>query len=505
MRVPETIRKVARPVNTVVEDSGRDGPNRYIVRERSSIRYVPGGNPQPKNGKVIGHIIDGVYVPVSRQSSTNEPDMLSYGGAAFVKSVTDDIVSDLLEIYPPHVVYTIMALVSVRILKPSIGSNRIASQYQRSFVSRDYPGASLSKNSIHDLLQSLGQDGVSRIAFYQKRIDAVSEKHHIAIDGTLKQDSTRVNDLSAFSYKSRVRGCQDISLLYAYDIDLMEPICAEVFPGNSIDATSYSSFIRDNNLQKGIIIADKGFPPSRIQRELDERPNLHFLTPIKRNDSRIQSHHMLDWAGVLDEMGKQVLFKKSSINDNRFLYAFKDVLLAAAEEESYLMSLKKNKKDFDMVCYENKRQKFGVIVFESDLDLPPRDVYLCYDDRWLLELVFRSYKNDECLDQTRVQGDFTVIGSEYVNFIATLATCRMIRKARLAGLLKNMSFGELLDDLNSAWRKTSAPTPPSSDDGYWVHTLMCVFDELEALGLSIPAPKPEPKKRGRPPKRQMST
>ena len=104
-----------------------------------------------------------------------------------------------------------------------------------------------------------------------------------------------------------------------------------------------------------------------------------------------------------------------------------------------------------------------------------------------------------------MQGDFTVIGSEYVNFIATLATCRMIRKARLAGLLKNMSFGELLDDLNSAWRKTSAPTPPSSDDGYWVHTLMCVFDELEALGLSIPAPKSEPKKRGRPPKRQMST
>ena len=169
------------------------------------------------------------------------------------------------------------------------------------------------------------------------------------------------------------------------------------------------------------------------------------------------------------------------------------------------MSLKKNKKDFDIVCYENKRQKFGVIVFESDLDLPPRDVYLCYDDRWLLELVFRSYKNDECLDQTRVQGDFTVIGSEYVNFIATLATCRMIRKARLTGLLKNMSFGELLDDLNSAWRKTSAPNPPSSDDGCWVHTLLCVFDELEALGLSIPVPKPEPKKRGRPPKRQVST
>ena len=31
MKVPEEIRKVKRPVNTIVEDSGRDGPKRYSV------------------------------------------------------------------------------------------------------------------------------------------------------------------------------------------------------------------------------------------------------------------------------------------------------------------------------------------------------------------------------------------------------------------------------------------------------------------------------------------
>jgi hypothetical protein len=35
----------------------------------------------------------------------------------------------------------------------------------------------------------------------------------------LKQDSSRINDLSAFSYKARLKGCQDISVLYAYDIE----------------------------------------------------------------------------------------------------------------------------------------------------------------------------------------------------------------------------------------------------------------------------------------------
>ncbi|MDR0662530.1 MAG: hypothetical protein LBF80_00410, partial [Spirochaetaceae bacterium] len=75
--------------------------------------------------------------------------------------------------------------------------------------------------------------------------------------------------------------------------------------------------------------------------------------------------------------------------------------------------------------------------------------------------------------------------------------CRIIRKARAAGLLAGMSYGELMDDLSSAWRMKDAPEPPSSDDAYWVHTLNSVFDELEALGLSVPAPKPATKKRGR--------
>ena len=47
------------------------------------IRYASGGNPQPKNGKVIGHIVEGVYVPLGEPSAKAEPDMLSYGASAF--------------------------------------------------------------------------------------------------------------------------------------------------------------------------------------------------------------------------------------------------------------------------------------------------------------------------------------------------------------------------------------------------------------------------------------
>ena len=213
---------------------------------------------------------------------------------------------------------------------------------------------------------------------------------------------------------------------------------------------------------------------------------------------------MLSFEGVLTGIEGHIVYKKKQIKGGRYLYAFKDAKKAAAEETSYLANAEK-KGTFSQESYAKKKEVFGVIVLESDQDLEPKAAYLCYEDRWLLELVFNRYKSDECLDHTDVQGDFSVIGGEFINFISTVATCRIIRKAQDAGLLEKMSFGELMDDLSSAWRKTDAPAEPATDDDGWVHTLQIVFDELEALGLSKPVPKPEPKKRGRKPKPKDQT
>lgn len=501
MSVPAEIRAVPRPTNTIVDDNGKDGPKRFAVRQRGSSKYVAGGNPQPHNGKVIGHIINFKYVPVDSKDQTRNvlPDMLSYGASALVRSVTQDIFEDLLKIYDPADVYAMMSIATLRVIKPAIAANRFSTHYNRTFVCRDYPGAALSKNAVGCLFQRIGMNGSKRKKFYELRLKQAAADHHIAIDGTLKQDNSKVNDLSAFSHKAKVRGCCEVSVLYAYDIELMEPICAQVFPGNSIDASSYPAFIQDNDIRKGIIVADKGFPPSKIKDELRNRPDLHFLTPIKRNDVRIADNDMLSFDGILEGIDAYVVYKKKQIKGGRFLYAFKDVKKASCEESSYLANVQK-KNAFSTEKYAVKKNVFGVIVLESDQDLSPKAAYQCYNDRWLLELVFNRYKSDECLDHTDCQGDFSVIGSEFINFLSTVATCRIIRKAEKANLLDKMSYAELMDDLSSAWRLADSPMEPSTDDGYWVHTLQTVFVELEALGLSRPVPKPEPKKRGRKPK-----
>ena len=204
MAVPESVRKVARPVNTIVEDSGRNTKYRYAVRERGEIVYESGSNPRPKNGRVIGHIIDGMFVPRTEKTA-EKPDMFSYGAAAFAYSFSHDIYHDLLAVYPIRDASEIIAVAMLKVIKPRIASNRYSTEYERTFVSVWYPGCAMSKNSITEFYKRIGMDTEKRRLFQEKRLSSVCEEHHIAIDGTLRQDNSSVNDLSSFSRKSRVK------------------------------------------------------------------------------------------------------------------------------------------------------------------------------------------------------------------------------------------------------------------------------------------------------------
>ena len=503
MAVPEEIRKVPRPRNTIVEDSGTDGTYRYAVRERSRVIYEPGMNPRPVNGKVIGHIIDLAFHPLTVKSKTGAdgPADLSYGGSAFVHSVSADLLTDLEGSFNTADAMLIMTIASLRAIKPDIASNRYGSEYKRTFLSVFYPGMSLSKNSICTFLQNLGMDRAKRQAFIKKRIDAVCEQDHIAIDGTLKQDTSSVNGFSAFSYKGRVRGVKDISILYAYSIETQEPICAEVFPGNCIDAAAFKEFIQHNNLTKGLILADKGFPLRAIEDELKNRPMLHYLLPLKRNDSRIKKYGMLKFNKAIIYGGRtKILCRKVKMEHGSFLYSYQDLTRESLEKNSYVerAALSANQ-DIDVKKYERKREVFGVIVFESDQDLDLLTIYKCFAERWGIECLFDMYKHDEDLTKTEVQNEFYVRGSEFIDLIATTITARCVKKADQAGLLRNITYRSLLSDLDQLYRAVDAPREVKMDDGGWTHHFKEGLEELVELGLC--AGKAElkvPGKRGRP-------
>ena len=499
MGVPAEVRAVKRPVNTVVEDSGRDTPLRYAVRARAFSKYVPGGNPQPHNGKVVGHIINLQYVPIVPKMET-EPDILSYGAVTLVKHVLEDIYQDLLKVFPVGIVFAVMALAILKVSKPKISAKRMSSYYKRTFVSKYFPGASLSKNSISRLYKDVGSDGNKRKQFFELRIPRIEEDHHLVIDSTLKENNSYVNDLSKYSYKSRVKCEKDISIIFAYDVELKEPICSKVNPGNINDASALESFIDDNKINVGTIVVDKGFLVSKVRKIKEKYPNIGIVIPIRNNDKRIEKYNLLSFDNILYGIEDNVIYKKTKVSDNCYLYSYRDEEIAKTQSESYIKKSKKNK-TFDKEKFEKKSKFFGVVVFETDKDQDALHVYNTYRNRWLIETSFKMYKSGAGLENTGVHGDFSVIGEEFVNFIATTATCRIVRIAEENGLFEDQTYSDMMEDLCEAWRKVNAPEPPSSADKEWVHTTKDALKTLEAFGLSTPAPAsaPEPKRpEGRP-------
>ena len=124
-----------------------------------------------------------------------------------------DILSDLLAVYRADDAERMLVVAALRIIKPEIRLMKMAGRYSTTFLSLWWPGLALSENTISSLFQKVGMDGGKRREFYLRRMDAVSRDHHVVIDGTLKQDTSVVNDLSAYSHKVRIKGCADVSVL----------------------------------------------------------------------------------------------------------------------------------------------------------------------------------------------------------------------------------------------------------------------------------------------------
>jgi hypothetical protein len=323
MPIPKEILNVERPTNTVVIAYGKD-KDRYGVRQRVGCKN-DNGRHLPVNGPTIGHIVDGRYVPIATAEpagiSAGAVDLKEWANIVFCDARFADIQEELLRVYNRHDMLQIYSIAILRVCAPGIKDYELKEAYETSFLSEIYPGVALSKNTVSAFMNNLGKTCSRITAFMQNRAAAVKMEHHLLIDGTLKSNESRVNSLSDFSRKAKTKGTRDISVLFAFDLETMEPISSKCFPGNMPDLTAYESFIQESGITKGIIVADKGFPASAAQNQFRDNPDLHYLNPIKRNAALIGTYAMLDFAGILPGDGNITYRKEKCSGIDKWLYS----------------------------------------------------------------------------------------------------------------------------------------------------------------------------------------
>lgn len=494
MPIPKEILAVERPTNTVVVAYGKD-KNRYAVRKRVGCKYVNGRH-VPVNGPTIGHIVDGVYVPMEPEACTgvsqSSVDLKDWAGIVLCDRLFSDIKQELFEIYNVQDAMKIYCIAILRVCNPGIKDYELKEAYDTGFLSELYPGVALSRNTVSKFLNDLGKTCSRITQFMRNRAASVQLDHHLLIDGTLKSDESKINSLSDFSRKARTKGSRDISVLYAFDLESMEPVCSKCFPGNMLDCTSYEAFIVENGITKGVIVADKGFPASAAESQFQANPDLHYLNPVKRNSKLIANHDLLDFTGILTGYKGITFRKEKCVGTDKWLYSYRDAYRASQEEQDWLARAYKND-TYSLEELRKKQRTFGTVALECDLDLPPEVVYKAYSSRWEIEVVMRYYKSACEFDETRVQDDYSVIGSEFCDFLSTLLTFRLIKDFDKAELLNQMTYKKIMSVLTRA-KKARLP----GEEWQLVKLNPSHEKLLQELEL-LPKPEEPPKrKRGRP-------
>lgn len=488
MAVPEKIRKIARPTNTIVVERG-NGPLRYAVVERVGCRRVDGRN-VPVNGATVGHIIGGAFVEARSPVARRRVELRDYADVVLVDGVSRGLLVELMAVFSAVDAMRIYVIALIRVYRPGVRNCMLAHHYRLGWAGVLFPGLAMSDNSVSRFLQDVGSSYSLIVDFMRARVEAYSGGL-IAIDGTLKTDNSCVNSLAHYSRKARTKGTADITVVFAFGVDEREPLCSKVFGGNVLDSVSYQRFLEENGVKRGVVVTDKGLSKKAAQRAFAASPDLHWLQPMKRNDARIARWGMYAWDGMLDDKSRDVLYKKVEV-DGYWLYSFYDRRRAAREEADYFARAKG--KQYDPKAREEKDQRFGTIVFESDLDADPAVIYRMYEERWLIEQCFRYYKNVTELDDTRVHSDQSVYGNEFVNFIASVMTSRLIKRLEETGLLSELTYNEVMA------RLASAKKVDTDGDGQWeyVQTTKATEETLIRLDL-MPKPEQPPKRKpGRP-------
>ncbi|MDR1110888.1 MAG: transposase [Deltaproteobacteria bacterium] len=494
MPIPQDILSVERPTNTVVTAYGKN-KNLYAVRKRTGCRYV-GGRRVPINGPTIGHIIDGMFVPIDSAApgnvSVSPADLKDWANVVLCDDVNKDMIDELCQVYGRADALKIYCVSTLRVCDPGIKDHELKNAYDASFLSEIYSGVALSKNAVCDFLNDLGRTCSRIVSFMRNRTAAVDMSHHLLIDGTLKSDESKVNSLSDFSRKARAKRTRDISVLYAFDLESMEPICSKCFPGNMPDMTSYEAFISENRITKGVIVADKGFPASAAGEYFRNHPDLHYLNPIKRNAKVIDDLRLLDFTDILDGYDGVTYVKKEHARQGKWLYSYRDAHRAAKEEQDWLRRAKK-KGNFDYIELQGKQRVFGTMVLECDLDLSAGIIYKAYEKRWEIEIVMRYYKSALEFDETRVHDDYSVMGSEFCDFLSTVLTFKQLRRFDKVKILEKYTYKKIMSVL------TRAKKVRLDGDNWNLIKINPSYEEmLKDLGI-LPKPDELPKqKRGRP-------
>ena len=238
MAIPRAVLSVKRPSSTVVKHRG----GRFVVIKRTSRRK--GKRVVPVDIGMVGEIVDGRFVETKPVARKKRVDIKDFGEVTLCNKMGRDLFDELCAVWPLDDAKRLYAIALLRAAYGNVKNRDLQMHYETSFASEMYPGVHLSEQAVSAFLLEIGQAYSFICTFMRNRVKKFAGQN-IVIDGMLKVYNSYADSMSEFSRKGAKKGSKDMSILYAFSPEQMEPIAAKPYAGNILDQTAVGNFVTE--------------------------------------------------------------------------------------------------------------------------------------------------------------------------------------------------------------------------------------------------------------------
>ena len=367
------------------------------------------------------------YLGVIRQDGIKEPRYRSnrpttikeYGASLFLMEDNRKIIEKLKEYF--FDCWKEIFILSVFRLMYQSPLKHMQLHYLDSWLCQEMPDARLSKDSLGQLLETIGAQRESIVEFLRGFIGG-SEKLLIDLTHVFSLSDNMI--LAEKGYNSELDFTPQVNLLFIFSVDKKLPLFYRILPGNVRDVASLKATIKESQIEEIIIIADKGFY-SENNITLLEKNKLQYILPLKRNNTLIE-YKVLE-EGTRASFDGYFKFRDRYIWHYRCgkelsIWVFLDDELHVKEQKDYLQRIETHPElGYTIENFIEKQHTFGTISLISNLkSISPEKIFHYFKSRIGIEQMFDSFKNVLEADRTYMRNDYSMEGWMFINYLSLM-------------------------------------------------------------------------------------
>lgn len=375
--------------------------NNYYVYEHLRITDPITGKRKNASGKYLGKItLEDGFVPVTNKIKDDDINIVDCGQYIIAINNSIDVyeslknffnIEDAKIIYCMAIIYFVHGYVSIRDFQH---------YYECSILQLKFKNLPLSEESVRKYFKIAGRRTTRFEKFEQSLISNGSG--YYAIDGHVILSCSTENDMAAYGNKYNKIGNTQQNFMCVFDVELNRPVTCKPFDGGTLDKTAVEDVFKTYKFKNTIFIIDAGFYSEKNIKLFSADGN-KYVIPLTANSKSFKE--MINDLNFDDDFvykkgkGKKthaslISYKEKKIENNKKIIMFRDEEMNNKLKAEY-KSLIGVDDEHTNEEYLQIKDKFGIIILETNIESSCEIIYCTYKKRWKIETYYNHVKNQE--------------------------------------------------------------------------------------------------------------